>query len=430
MTTTLTIAAVRAWNPAALSEAATGVGRAHDAVDSEVRAAKAAVSRVLSSWSGPAADAAADRMAREATTGFALADALATARTALSTGANDLGGARDALLTTISTIQAAGFTVAADGAVTAPTLPPVMTEPGDPTGAAARRNREQQALNETAGEHAGQIGAALAVAAAADIRTADALSAVQVPQNLEAAVDGYLERLLSSHDLIGSLGSVGAGGVALAMAVKQGVKAFTKGSAYLQFLKSSFAPITDYGTMVRNFAKADEMLDVFSKGAKNGGILRFVIGSRAATMVGKAFLPLTVVTGAVDAVTGGGYDGARGWATRGFGAAGAIGAGALLASSAGLVALGPVGLGIAGAAVLAYGAWSLGNLIWDNREAIGDFFTSVGGHIADGATAAWNATTHAVSEATDWAGEQLGKAGDALADVGKGAMHVLSFGFL
>ena len=85
---------------------------------------------------------------------------------------------------------------------------------------------------------------------------------------------------------------------------------------------------------------------------------------------------------------------------------------------------------IAGAAVLAYGAWSLGNLVYDNREAIGDFFQSVGGHIADGASAAWNATTGAVSDATEWAGDRLEDAGDAVADVGKGALHVVSLGFL
>ena len=182
--------------------------------------------------------------------------------------------------------------------------------------------------------------------------------------------------------------------------------------------------------MVKNFAKADEMLDIFSNGATNGGILRFVVGAKAATAIGKAFLPLTVLTGGIDAVTGGGYEGGRGWATRGFGAAGALGAGALLASGAGLIALGPVGLGIAGAAVLAYGAWSLGNLVYDNREAIGDFFQSVGGHIADGASAAWNATTGAVSDATEWAGDRLEDAGDAVAEVGKGALHVVSLGFL
>ena len=430
MTTTLTIDAVRAWRPEALAEAAIGVGKAHEAVDAEVKAAKAAVSRLTAVWHGTAADAAADRMAKEATTGFALADALEHARAALQTGSSDLGAARSALLSTVASVQGEGFTVAPNGAVTPRTLPPVMTEPGDPTGAAAARDAEQRKLNSAAQDHAAQIGTALAVVAVADQHVAESLAKVDVPQTLESAVQAYLQRALDSHDLLGSLGSVGAGGVALAMMIKKGIGTATKGSAYLSFLKASFAPITDYGTMVKNFAKADEMLDIFSNGATNGGILRFVVGAKAATAVGKVFLPLTVLTGGIDAVTGGGYEGGRGWATRGFGAAGALGAGALLASGAGLIALGPVGLGIAGAAVLAYGAWSLGNLVYDNREAIGDFFQSVGGHIADGASAAWNATTGAVSDATDWASDRLDDAGDAVADVGKGALHVVSLGFL
>jgi len=441
VTTTLTIDAVRAWRPEALADAAVGVGTAREAVAAEVSAAKSAVERLTSVWQGTAADAAAERMAKEAATGTALADALEHARSALVAGAADIGAARTALLSTVTSIQDDGFTVASDGAVTPRTLPPVMTAPGDPTGAAAARDARQRALNAAAVDHSAQLGTALAVVAVADKLTADRLAKAEVPQGLEAAVQAYLQRLMDGQDALAALGSAGAGGVALAMVVKKSISTATKGNAYLQFLKASFAPITDYGTMVNNFAKSDEMLDLFSKGAKNGGILRFVVGSKAATAVGKLFLPLTVVTGGIDAITGGGYEGGRGWATRGFGAAGALGAGALIASGAGLIALGPVGLGIAGAAVIAYGAWSVGNLVWDNREAIGDFFQSVGGHIADGATAAWratagvatdawNATTSAVSDATTWAGDRLSDAGDAISDFGKGALKTLSFGFL
>ncbi|MCC2309326.1 hypothetical protein [Cellulomonas chengniuliangii] len=452
MTATLTIDAVRAWRPEALADAAVGVGTAREAVAAEVSAAKSAVERLTSVWQGTAADAAAERMAKEAATGTALADALEHARSALVAGAADIGAARTALLSTVTSIQDDGFTVASDGAVTPRTLPPVMTAPGDPTGAAAARDARQRTLNAAAVDHSAQLGTALAVVAVADKLTADRLAKAEVPQGLEAAVQAYLQRLMDGQDALAALGSAGAGGVALAMVVKKGISTATKGNAYLQFLKASFAPITDYGTMVNNFAKSDEMLDLFSKGAKNGGILRFVVGSKAATAVGKLFLPLTVVTGGIDAITGGGYEGGRGWATRGFGAAGALGAGALIASGAGLIALGPVGLGIAGAAVIAYGAWSLGNLVWDNREAIGDFFQSVGGHIADGASAAWratagvatdawnatagvatdawNATTSAVSDATKWAGDRLSDAGDAISDFGKGALNTLSFGFL
>ena len=124
------------------------------------------------------------------------------------------------------------------------------------------------------------------------------------------------------------------------------------------------------------------------------------MGSSAARTFGKAFVPLTVATGAMDAFTGGGYDGARGWATRGFGAAGAVGGGALLASSAGLIALGPVGGAIAAGAVLGYGAWTLGNYVYDNWDSIEQFGSDAvnwtGDRISDAAGA--------VNDAKDWAG--------------------------
>jgi hypothetical protein len=92
-------------------------------------------------------------------------------------------------------------------------------------------------------------------------------------------------------------------------------------------------------------------------------------------VLGRVFLPATAVLGVLDAGTGGGYEGARGTAARLLGAAGAAGA-------VGVVALSnPVGLTIAGGAVLAYGAWSLGNLAWDNRRAVGSFFRRAAGGI-------------------------------------------------
>lgn len=427
----LTLEVVRSWRPEALSDAATGVGTAQEAVDAQVRAAKAAMTRLSDHWQGDAAQAAAQRMATEATTGFALADALESAKTALSSGATDLSRAKSAVLSTVDAATAAGFTVAGDGRVTAPTLPPVMTAAGDPDGAGAARDAQQRALNEDAQVHADAISTALQDVATTDQQVADRLSSVEVPQSLASAVDAYLQRAFSSGDVIGALGSVGAGAVALAQVIKGVMKSVTKGKAYLDFLKASSAPITHYAAMVENFAKADAAMDVFKNGKPAAEWLTKLIGQQGAgamRTLGKAFLPLTVVTGLADTVTGGGYDGARGWATRGFGLAGAAGAGTLIAVGTGALALGPVGLAVAGGAVLAYGAWSLGNLVWDNREAIGDFFQSAGGAIADG----WNATTgavsNAVSDAADWAGDQVDKAKDAVSDFGKGALNVLSGG--
>jgi hypothetical protein len=150
------------------------------------------------------------------------------------------------------------------------------------------------------------------------------------------------------------------------------------------------------------------------------------MGSKAAKIAGKAFLPLTVATGLLDAATGGGYDGARGWATRGFGLAGAAGGGALLASSAGLLALGPVGAGIAGAAVLGYGVWTLGNAVYDNWDNITEF----GGKALDWTGDRLADAGEGISKATDWAGDRLSDAGEGLKDIGKGAVKTLSFGLL
>jgi uncharacterized protein YukE len=429
MAAALTLEVVRSWRPEALADAATGVATAQEAVDAQVRAAKSAMTRLTDHWQGDAAQAAAQRMANEATTGFALADALESARSALASGATDLARAKSAVLSTVDTAVAGGFRVSGDGTVTAPTLPPVMTAAGDPDGAGARRDAEQRALNEDAQVHADAISTALQDVATTDQQVADKLAAVEVPQSLASAVDAYLQRAFASGDVVGALGAVGAGGVALAQVIKGVMKSATKSKAFLDFLKASTAPVTHYAAMVENFKKADAAMEIFKNGKPVNPNIARLVGPQATgalRIAGKAFLPLTLATGLVDVATGGGYEGARGWATRGFGLAGVGGAGALLA--AGALGLGPVGLAVAGGAVLAYGAWSLGNLVWDNREAIGDFLGSAGKTVWNAGATAVDWTKDAVSDAADWAGEQVNKAKDAVADFGKGALDVVSFG--
>lgn len=84
-----------------------------------------------------------------------------------------------------------------------------------------------------------------------------------------------------------------------------------------------------------------------------------------------------------------------------------------------MIAAGPAGLAVAGTAVVAYGAWQLGNLVYDHREAIGEFATRTAEWTGDAATQAWNATTGAVDDARDWAGEQLSGAASAAQDLGR-----------
>ena len=423
---TLTIPQVRGWQPAVLDTAAQEVGKAATAVDTQARSVGRSLEEALTQAGGQWAEAARDRAADEAKIGAQLADALDTARQALSRGATDIGHARTKLLDTISGAQSQGFTVSDDGTVTARTLPPVMSSPEQAAAAGAARNARQQELNNEAQGLADDISAALGAVATADGVTAKSLSAVAFPQSLESAVDAYLDRAWQTRDLLGALGTAGAGAVSLAALLKKSVGLFGRSKSFLDFLKSSTAPITDYETFLKNINASDDALKAFVNGKANGGFARFLIGAKAAKIAGKVFLPLTVVTGVMDAVTGGGYDGARGWATRGFGAAGAVGAGALLASSAGLIALGPVGLGIAGVAVLGYGAWTLGNYVYDHWDDITEF----GGKALDWTGDRLGDISDAASAATDWAGDRLADTGEALEDAGKSALHTVSFGLL
>lgn len=432
---TPTIPQVRAWRPGQLSTAASGLQTAKDSVDTEVEEIRSTMDDLQSTWSGDAAAAGDERASASRRTGVRLVEALETARAALATGSTDLATAKRNVLDKIESAQGRGFQVSDDGTVTPPTLPPVMTAPGQAGDALAARDAEQERLNTEAQEIADDIGRALVSAGEADAGVASALSGVEFPQSLESGVAAYLDRLLEGGDPVAALGSSAAGAVALAQSLKSLGSAGMKGKALADFLRFSSRPITDYATFVNNMNRADDAWRVFQRGKPNGGIARFVMGSRAARLAGRAFLPLTVLTGGIDAITGGGYDGARGWATRGFGAAGAVGAGAILASSAGLVALGPVGLGIAGAAVLGYGLWSAGNYIYDNWDDIsgwvGDRWDDAGAALSSARD--WTGDRladagAAVSDATDWAGDRLSDAADTAKDLGKSALNTVSFG--
>ncbi len=424
--TTLTIPQVRAWQPAVLDSAAAKLGTASSAVEEQVSVMRTALERALDGAGGAWATSAAERAADEARTGVQLSDALETARTVLQSGAVDIGTARTALLDRIEAARAEGFAVTDDGMVTPPTEPPVMSSPEDASAASAARNARQRVLNDRAGVIATDLGTALQAVSSADGVTARGLGDIAIPESLESAVDAYIKRVMSSHDLLGSLGKAGLGAAALALTLKNAVKLFGKSSALVKFFAASAAPITDYATFLKNMGAADDALATFMRGQANGGFARFLMGSKVAKFAGKAFLPLTVITGAADAITGGGYEGARGWATRGFGLAGAVGAGTLIASSAGLIALGPVGLGIAGVAVVGYGLWAGGNYVYDHWDDIKDF----GGKAMDWTGDRWNDTTEAVGNATSWAGDRLSDAGSAISEAGKSTVHTLSFGLL
>lgn len=440
----LTISRVRSWEPATLQTSASSLRTVASKLEHEVSGLRTAMDTASQQWTGPAAQAASTKFAGEVRTGRSVVDALEAARTALSTGSSELTSTKSHLLTLVARAEHEGLEVGDDGSVTSPTLPPAESE-----SALAARNQRQTALNQKAEAMSTSIGQALRAVDEADAKTATALTGIEVPASLSVEVQAMLERLRTSKDLVSALGSSTAGALALAKSLKKAWSLFGKTKAFGSFLTNTFGQLKNYPGALRFLAGSsaeadiaafarfatlgkgvDAAMDTFKFG-KVGGLLSKIPGLAGVSRIaGKVFLPATVATGLIDTVTGGGYDGARGWATRGFGLAGAAGGGALLASSAGLVALGPVGVGIAGAAVLGYGAWTLGNYVYDHWGDITDFAGKAGGYIADGASAAWDATTGAVSEATDWAGDQLSSAADTAKDFGKSALDTVSFGLL
>lgn len=103
--------------------------------------------------------------------------------------------------------------------------------------------------------------------------------------------------------------------------------------------------------------------------------------SSAKGMLGKVFAPATMVTGAVDLVTGGGDKGAHGVATRVMGGVGFLGgAGGTTIMAAEAIGLTVPGVGevLVGGALIAYGGYALGNYIYKNRQAIWNGMKSVG----------------------------------------------------
>lgn len=198
----------------------------------------------------------------------------------------------------------------------------------------------------------------------------------RITEELEA--EGFsLQRALSSGDPVSFLPTWMAGGVTLGQAAFKTGTTATKAARlarYVVLLRqvSQCFPLGKpvIANAVRSSAESRALMDVMK-----GKPSTVPVVGRGLTVAGRAFLPLTLFTGLVDVRTGGGHDDWRDPVTRVAGGAGALGAGAVILSGAtGLFVLGPVGVAVAAGAVLAYGLWSVGNLVHDERQAIGDFF--------------------------------------------------------
>lgn len=163
--------------------------------------------------------------------------------------------------------------------------------------------------------------------------------------------------------------------------------------------------------------KVAQALKVLMQGARDGGFLAKIGLPSIGKLLGKAFLPLTAITGVVDVFTGGGHDGWRGWATRGFGLAGAAGAATLLLGGAALVASAPVTATVAAVAVTAYGLWSAGSYVYDNWGTIRDTATRAVTQVGETAGRAWEGISKGYDSAIGWARGLLG-GGPRLAGAG------------
>lgn len=416
----LSITAVRGWRLDALFDAADRMHSAAEALADEVAAVKRARDAALRDWRGAAADAATERFGRELRDGAALVDALHALRVALINGAVAIGNAKGELLTAIDAAIAAGFTVAEDGTVVPPGLPPVLSSPAGAAQAQAERQVQQSELECAAGGIGAGISRALRNVMQADQDLASALERVEVPASMHAQVEATLNRLGGdSGDAVAAVLAWGAGGFAAVQGAVKGVGTINRAVSFAQALR--VAEMAEKASWARQFAL----------GAADGGAARHVVGASNARLIGSAFLPLTFVSGGVDIFTGGGYDGARGAVTRGLGGAAVVGSTALMTyGSAALLASNPVGWTIAAGGVLIYSAWSLGNFAYDHHEQIADFAVTTAQWTGDAAQAVWDGHVEVVTEAADWAGKRLSGAtefaGDRLGEVANLGKKILS----
>lgn len=176
--------------------------------------------------------------------------------------------------------------------------------------------------------------------------------------------------------------------------VSKPVSAITKAKSLFDFVR--LLRLANLGE-VASSARLIEALGVFMSGKASGGVLGALGLPALGRLLGRAFLPLTALSGVIDVFTGGGHEGWRGWATRGFGLAGAAGAATLLLGGAALVASAPITATVAAVAVTAYGLWSAGSYVYDHWSTIRDTATRV-----------WDGAASGVGSALTWARGLLG----------------------
>jgi hypothetical protein len=381
--TTLTVSTVTGWCPGELAAAADRLADAAGSVADQAGAVRRHLGDAVDDAGGAWATTAADRADQEARRGEALADALSAAAAALRAGGATVAQAREALLAAVGRARAGGFAVDDGGEVVAQPapLPPADVPPAERLGwalapeqvAEARRTEVQRAVHEA------EVAAALAAVAAADEGLADLVRRLDLPETLPSLVAGHRARThLLDGDPVSALGTAG-GAVVTGKTVADGVSLLNGGRR-----------LHHHADLVRRGApgpQIEEARRAFAHGTARNPVLK---------VAGRASMPLTVASGLEDVVSGGGYNGARGWATRGFGAAGAAGAVMVMTAAPALVVVG-------GTAVIAYGAWTAGNYVVDHWDQVSDAGAAAGDWVVDEATDEASAASDAIS----WAGERL-----------------------
>ena len=394
--TTPTVSAVTGWRPGELAAVADRLVAAAASLADDAHDVRRHLGDAVDDAGGAWATTAASRADQEARRGEALAEALTGAAAVLVAGADRLGRAREALLVAVGRARATGFTVADDGRVGAPPapLPPDDVPPVERLGwsVAPEQLAEAARIEELRAGHELEVAGALVAVVATDEAVADSLTGLDFPETLPLLVAAHQARThLLGGDHVAALGT--AGGVVVVARAASDTRALVIDSRRLHH----------YADLARHGAARPVLEDArraFAYGTSRNPLLR---------VAGRASMAGTALAGAADVVTGGGYDGARGWATRGFGAAGAAGAGIVMAGAA--LALAVVVAG--GVAVIAYGAWTAGNYAVDHWDQVEDAWQSA---------QAWSIEqrVETVEELHDAAA-----GGDRLADAGSGLVSGL-----
>src|SRR5262245_23823922 len=121
-----TLTQAQSWDPDSLRQAADAWDAAAADVHREFDVVVRGVQETQDFWTGDAADAARERALSLSGSSTTLARALVAAAVAARDGAGQIATARDELLAAVASMRSQGFTVADDGAVTAPAQPPAF----------------------------------------------------------------------------------------------------------------------------------------------------------------------------------------------------------------------------------------------------------------------------------------------------------------